>query len=261
MADLKPNLYLARRARRTRPEMRLFCFPYAGGSAMVFQKWHRAFPESIEICPIQYPGRGNRLKEQPFTSSKPLAHEVTEALLPVLDVPFAFFGHSMGALIAFDVTRELRRRQKPLPRHLFLSAVRAPQLRLHDRNAFDLPEPEFIEELRRLNGTPNEVLENAELMELMIPMLRADFSVAQAYEFVEETPLSVPMSVYGGTEDPSVSITELEGWREQTTGPFSVHMFGGDHFYLHSSETVLMAAIQRQLVESKRSDLVQEVSR
>ena len=259
MADVKPNLYLAQRPRRTRPEMRLFCFPYAGGSAMVFQKWHRVFPESIEICAIQYPGRGNRLREQAFTSSKPLAQEVTEALLPVLDVPFAFFGHSMGALIAFDVTRELRRRQKPLPKHLFLSGVRAPHLRLHDRVAFDLPEPEFIEELRRLNGTPTEVLENAELMALMIPMLRADFSVAQGYEFVEETPLSVPMSVYGGTDDPSVSVTELEGWRGQTTGPFSVQMFAGDHFYLHSSETVLTAAIQRQLIELKRSNLVLSV--
>lgn len=261
MADVKPNLYLAQRSRRTPPQMRLFCFPYAGGSAMVFQKWHRVFPEHVEICAIQYPGRGNRLKEQPFTSSRPLAQEVTEALLPVLDLPFAFFGHSMGALIAFDVTRELRRRQKPLPSQLFLSGSRAPHLRLQDQAAFDLPEPEFIEELRRLNGTPNEVLENAELMALMIPMLRADFSVAQGYEFVEEMPLSCPMSVYGGTDDPSVSITELEGWREQTTGAFSLQMFAGDHFYLHSSETLLTAAIQRQLIESKRSDLALEVSR
>lgn len=260
MADAQTNLYLAQRVRRTQPEMRLFCFPYAGGSAMVFQRWHRLFPESIEICPIQYPGRGNRLREKPFTNARPLAQEVTEALTDVLDLPYAFFGHSMGALIAFEVARGLRRKQKPLPRHLFVSSVRAPQYRNRDQLSFDMPDAEFIDELRSLNGTPNEVLENSELMALMMPMLRADFSVAQTYEFVEETPLSLPISVYGGENDVSVSATELEGWRGQTAGPFSLEMFNGDHFYLHSSETLLTTRIQSQLSRSLRRDLVLEVS-
>lgn len=236
--------------------MRLFCFPYAGGNATLFRSWQRLFPESIEICPLQYPGRGNRMRERPFTSVGPLAQDITQALLPLLDLPFAFFGHSMGAILAFEVTRELRKRHKPLPFHLFLSAARAPQFRSRDLHAYDLPEPEFIEEVRRLNGTPNEVLENAELMALMLPMLRADFEASQTYAYVEEGgPLSCPLSVYGGTDD-SFSIAELEGWREQTTGAFSMHMFRGDHFYLHASETLLTGRLLRELQQSATARLV-----
>lgn len=261
MADPRINLYLSHRVRRDRPQMRLFCFPYAGGNALVFQRWHSLFPLWIEICPIQYPGRGNRIREKPFTNAKPLGQEVTEAIKPLLDLPYAFFGHSMGALIAFDVIHNLRKQHKQLPFHLFVSAVRAPQFRNRDRISFDMPDAEFIEELRRLNGTPNEVLEHAELMALMLPMLRADFSVAQTYEQVaNELPLSCPISAYGGDADISVSRKELEGWREQTMGAFSFEMFAGDHFYLHSSEEVLKSRIEEQFRRSMLSGPAVEVS-
>jgi len=181
MADVQANVYLPYRVKRTHAQMRLFCFPYAGGNAAAFQKWHRAFPDSIEVCSLQYPGRGNRMREPAFTNAIPLAHDVARALTSLLDLPFAFFGHSMGGLIAFEVAREFRRKQLPLPLHLFVSSVRAPQFPNRDRIAPDMPEPQFKEELRRLNGTPNEVLENKELMNLMLPMLRADFSVAHTY--------------------------------------------------------------------------------
>ena len=231
MAAVQSNPYLSNRVRRARPDMRLFCFPYAGGNAVVFQRWNQLFPSTIEIAPLQYPGHGNRMREKLFTSARDLAQDLTPALMSDLEVPYAFFGHSMGALIAFEVARELRRRQKPLPRQLFVSAVRAPQFRNRDHISFNMPDDEFIQELRRLNGTPEEVLENKELMAIMLPILRADFSVAQTYEFVEEMPLSFPISVYGGRDDVSVSTDELEGWRGQTTGPTSVEMFGGDHFF------------------------------
>jgi len=261
MKKVQANSYLAYRVARTRPQIRLFCFPYAGGNAMVFRGWHRLFPDSIEICPLQYPGRGNRMREPAFTSAGPLAQDLTEALMPLQDLPFAFFGHSMGAILAFEVTRELRRRQKPLPFHLFVSATRAPQVRCSDPVAYNLPEPEFIKELRRLNGTPAEVLENAELMALMLPMLRADFAVSQTYAYVEKGgPLPCPLSAYGGTEDPSVSIAALEGWHEQTTGAFSLHMFQGDHFYLHPLETLLTAKLLSELRQPAEAHLVPQVS-
>jgi medium-chain acyl-[acyl-carrier-protein] hydrolase len=247
MGTVRTNPYLTHRVARAHPQLRLFCFPYAGGNANVFQRWHRIFPESIEICPLQYPGRGNRMREPPFTSLIPLALDISTALEPLLDLPFAFFGHSMGALIAFELAHELRRKRNKLPGHLFASASRAPQFRSRDRIAFTLPEPQFIEELRRLNGTPIEVLENKELMDLMLPLLRADFSVAQTYECHEQSPLSCPVSAFGGKDDPSVSIPELEGWREQTANAFSLQMFDGDHFYLHASEKVLIEALLRQL--------------
>jgi medium-chain acyl-[acyl-carrier-protein] hydrolase len=261
MTVLQPNPYVAYRVVRPGAQMRLFCFPYAGGSAVMFRGWQRLFPEWIEICPVQYPGRGNRIKEALFTKVDPLAKGITQALLPLLDLPFAFFGHSMGAILAFEVSRELRRRRKPLPVHLFLSAVRAPQFPNPDPPVFDLPEAEFIAELRRLNGTPNEVLENAELMALMLPMLRADFTVSQTYNYVHEGgPLACPLSIYGGVDDPSFINAELEGWREHTSGTFSLHMFAGDHFYLHSSETLLTAKLLNELMRSKEGTLVSEVS-
>ena len=247
MPDPQANPYLAYRVARKNPRMRLFCFPYAGGNATMFQRWQRAFPEFIEICPLQYPGRGNRMRDTPFTSLVPLAHDVSKAIETLLDLPFAFFGHSMGALIEFEVARDFRRKQKPLPRHLFASASRAPQAPYGDTISFDLPTPVFLEELRRLNGTPLEVLENAELMELMLPMLRADFSVAQTYLCVEEPPLACPFSVYGGTDDRSVTKNELEEWCQQTTGSCSVQLFAGDHFYLHAAEKALTERIALEL--------------
>jgi len=248
--DVQPNVYLPYRVKRTRPQLRLFCFPYAGGNAAIFQKWHRAFPDSIEVCPVQYTGRGKRIREPLFTNAIPLAHDVSQALVSLLDLPFAFFGHSMGGIIAFEVAREFRREQLPLPLHLFVSSVRAPQFPNRDQIAFNMPEPQFKEELRRLNGTPREVLENDELMNLMLPMLRADFSVAQTYPYVEEDRLSCPLTVYGGMEDPSVSLPELEGWRAQTTGTFKLEMFRGDHFYLHASEALLTGEVLKELRDS-----------
>ncbi len=247
MVDVQANLYLPYRVKRPRAQMRLFCFPYAGGNAAVFQKWHRAFPESIEVCPLQYPGRGNRMREQPFTNAIPLAHDVSQALRSLIDLPFAFFGHSMGAQIAFEVAHELRREPMPSPLHLFVSSARAPQFPNRDRLAYDMPEPQFKQELHRLNGTPKEVLENDELMSLMLPILRADFEVAQTYSYLGDDRLACPLTAYGGTEDPAVSVPELDGWREQTTGRFRLQMFSGDHFYLHASEPLLTADVLREL--------------
>jgi medium-chain acyl-[acyl-carrier-protein] hydrolase len=247
MATAQANSYLAYPLTRMHARLRLFCFPYAGGSGRVFQKWPRLFPETVEVCPLQYPGRGNRLREQPFTRLAPLVQDVTEALLPLLDIPFAFFGHSMGAIVGFEVARQLRRAQRSLPVHLFISGARAPQFRNSDPVAYDLPEPEFIEELRRLNGTPTEVLDNPELMHLMLPMLRADFAAVQTYVYIAEPPLSCPFTVYGGTEDEPISRAALEGWREHSTGTFSLQMLRGDHFYLHTSESLLAGRILGEL--------------
>lgn len=247
---VQTNPYLANRVVRPDPKIRLFCFPYAGGTAAVFQRWHPIFPQWVEICPIQYPGRGNRMRERPFTNVPPLAQEIAEAITPLLDLPFAFFGHSMGALIQFELARELWKKQNKQPVHLFASSSRAPQFPNRDRISYDLAEPEFIEELRHLNGTPPEVLEHKELMALMLPLLRADFAVSQTYFCLEERQLSCPLSALGGEADPSVSIDELEGWGKQTTGAFSLQMFPGDHFYLHGSETALTQRVITSLIQS-----------
>ncbi|HKG20773.1 MAG TPA: alpha/beta fold hydrolase, partial [Blastocatellia bacterium] len=167
-----------------RARLRLFCFPYAGGSSASYRPWADRIPRSVELCAVQLPGRGSRLSEPPFDRLVPLVQAIKPIILQLLDKPFALFGHSMGARIAFELARLLRREENLEPAHLFISGCRAPQLPVEDRAVYGLPDPEFIDELRRLNGTPKEVLENRELMQLMIPLLRADFAVCGTYTYM-----------------------------------------------------------------------------
>jgi medium-chain acyl-[acyl-carrier-protein] hydrolase len=225
----------------------LFCFPYAGGGSLTFRHWDRDLGASVAVCPAHLPGRERRLSDAPFTHSQPLVEAVAEAILPHLDMPFAFFGHSMGAIISFELARHLRRRGGPMPSHIFLSGRRAPQLSITDSATYKLPEPEFAEELRRLNGTPREVLENAELMQLVIPLLRADFEVCQTYRYTDEPALDCPISVFGGLQDQEVSSEMVEAWRDHTNGPFRMWMLPGDHFFVNSAQPRLLRILSQEL--------------
>lgn len=227
--------------------LRLFCFPYAGGAASIYQAWQERLPPTVEVRPVQLPGRGMRMRETPINQMPALVEATAAALLPFLDRPFAFFGHSMGALISFELVRRFRREQGISPVHLFLSGRRAPQLPHTEPMTYNLPEPEFLNELRRLKGTPPEMLENAELMQLMLPLLRADFEVCETYTYADEPPLECPMTVFGGIQDLDVNRTHLEAWREQTSAPFSLRMLPGDHFFLQSSKDLLLWSLSRDL--------------
>jgi medium-chain acyl-[acyl-carrier-protein] hydrolase len=169
------------------------------------------------------------------------------ALLPFMDRPFAFYGHSMGALIGYELARRLREEGRPGPSHLFVSGCRAPQLEDTRDPTYDLPDAEFIEELRRLGGTPAEVLDNAELLHLMLPLLRADFTLVQTYRYAEGPPLVCPLTAVGGLEDEEVTPEHLAPWRELTSGASSLHMLPGDHFFLHTSQALLLEIVARQL--------------
>jgi len=228
--------------------LRLFCFPYAGGGALSFRGWGTQLPPGVEVRPIELPGRGMRLKEAPFTRLVPLVEAVVEALLPYLDKPFAFFGHSMGALISFEVARRLRRDQALNPVHLFVSGRRAPQWPDPDPPIHALPEAEFLGELRRLNGTPEAVLANRELMQLLLPVLRADFAVLETYCYEPASPLECPIAAFGGLQDPEVACEMLEAWRQQTRSDFSLQMLPGDHFFLHTSQSLLWQALNHTLI-------------
>jgi surfactin synthase thioesterase subunit len=232
-----------------RVKLRLFCFPYAGGSSVLFRTWGSAFHPSIAVCPAHLPGRERRLTENPYTSLQSLVEAAAEAITPYLDLPFAFFGHSMGALISFELARHLRRLHKPLPRHLFLSGRSAPQLGIHDEVTYNLPANEFAQELRRLNGTPREVLEHQELMELMIPLLRADFEICQTYRDTQEPPLNCAITAFGGLDDPDATEELIAAWREQTTSSFRLCMMPGDHFFVHSAQHQILRVLSEELLK------------
>jgi medium-chain acyl-[acyl-carrier-protein] hydrolase len=224
-------------------KLRLFCFPYAGGAAWNFRTWHCDLPANVEVCPLELPGRGTRILSSPFTRMEPLVEAIAIALQPYLDKPFAFFGHSMGGLVSFEVSRFLRREWGILPLQLFVSGRRAPQVPNSHSLIHDLPETEFLEKLRALNGTPAEVLEHKELMELMIPILRADFAVLETYLYTQEPPLACPIAVFGGLQDRDVSAIDLEAWREQTSDSFQLKLFPGDHFFLNSARSLLLQSL------------------
>ncbi len=229
--------------------LNLVCFPYAGGGAQLFNSWHTGLlTGGIQVCAVQYPGRGSRVREQAFTDCKALVEAFVPHLLPVLNKPFALFGHSMGAIIAFEVARRLQNEHGLRPERLIVSGRRAPQIPMTDRVTYNLPDAEFTEELRRLNGTPTEVLDHPELMQMMIGIIRADFTLTQTYRYVPGPQLTCPMSVFGGLDDTDVSRAQLEAWCEQTSSGCSLRMFEGDHFFIQTNQAALLKALREQLL-------------
>ncbi len=225
------------------PRLRLFCFSYAGGNASAYRDWYKKLPDDIELCSVQLPGRGSRFKEQAYTSLGALLVALEDALKPYLSDKFAFFGHSMGAQVAFELARRLRDKNLPQPACLFVSGRRAPHVPGSGKTLHCLPENEFRDEIRRLNGTPEEAFQNPELMELVSPILRADCQVIETWEYKPSEPLTIPIYAMGGTKDDNVSIDELESWSKMTNGPFEMRLFSGDHFYIHSATDAVLDCI------------------
>jgi acyl transferase domain-containing protein/pimeloyl-ACP methyl ester carboxylesterase len=223
--------------------LRIFCFPYAGGGASIFRTWGDSLPAEIQVCPIQLPGREDRLGEAALTRLSTLIKTLLPLLKPELDVPFALFGHSLGGLVCFELVRELRKQGLPLPAHLLISGCRPPQTPDQNPPIHRLADHQFLEALHRLNGTPAEVLQNTELMQLLLPGLRADFALLETYFYATQPPLACPISVFGGLEDTQVTPDQLTGWQEQTEADFSLTLLPGDHFFLRQSKNELLSAI------------------
>jgi medium-chain acyl-[acyl-carrier-protein] hydrolase len=246
---------------RTRdPLIRLFCFPHAGGTAHAFREWQRHFGVNVDVCLVHLPGRARRLGERPRTRLRPLVEELADAIRANLDRPFAFYGHSMGALISFELARELRRRRWPLPAHLFVSACRSPIKVGSVPPSFNLPVDEFMALLQKLNGTPKEFYDHAEIQVTLLPMLRADFELTDTYEYLAESPLDCPITIYGGKEDHLASPESLYSWDLETSAEYRLRLFGGDHFFIHSQKTEFLAALQRDLLEAVTASSISEES-
>lgn len=238
--------WIIRYRQRPQASLRLFCFSYAGGGASVFRSWADMLPPEIEVCCIQLPGREYRLAEPAYTRLAPLIQALSDAIYPYLDRPFAFFGHSMGALVSFELARQLRRVYDKHPIRLCLAAYRAPQLPNPNIKIYHLPS-EVFKVVLRADGIPESVLQNEELMQAMLPTLRADFELCDTYRYTEEPPLECPFSIFGGLEDIRVGAADLEVWRIHCNAPSNFSMLPGSHFFLLSAQDLLLAAIARDL--------------
>lgn len=246
LPDISPDGWVVRYRPNEDARLRLFCFSYAGGGALIYRQWPDLLPQEVEVCAIQLPGREYRLAEPAYTSLTSLVETLAEALVPYLDRPFAFFGHSMGSLVCFELARQLRRTQNKCPLHLYIGAYRAPHLSNPNVKIYQLP-LEVFKVILRADGIPERILQNEELMQAMLPTLRADFELCDTYVYKEEDPLACSFSVFGGQEDNRISPAELRAWHIHSSSLYSLTMFPGSHFFVHSAQDLLLDVLSQDL--------------
>lgn len=240
--------WIAHRTEKPQSRLRLFCFHHAGGAAHLFRTWGEWLPPSIEVCPVQLPGRATRMGEPLVQRLEPLVHAAVASMATDFVGPFAFFGHSLGSLLAFEIARELRRRGKPGPAHLFAAARVGPAVPLPRSDIHQLADGEFLQALQeRYNAIPPEIAREPELLAMMLPILRADFTVHETYAYRKEPPLDCPISAYGANSDTNVPERGLDEWRAETSSAFSLQMVDGDHFFVHAKIPAFMNTLSDEL--------------
>ncbi|MCI5179801.1 MAG: thioesterase [Candidatus Electrothrix sp. AW5] len=243
----------------SRPEatMRLFCFPYGGGGASIYRQWNKYLPNHIELIALQPPGRENRLLEPAINSLSNLVNNILSALVDWLDKPFVFFGHSFGAKTAFETTRELRRRNLPEPKHLFVAGQAAPHLPLARHCFHTLSDARFLQAVKKqYKIIPQAVLENEELLSLVMPALRGDFCMSEQYVYQKDNPLNCPITAFGGDKDPEVTQDRLEAWKHETAVQFSSQLFSGDHFFVQTEPQRVINALLQTLNHFDKKNLL-----
>lgn len=233
----------------TRPDadIRLVCLPHAGAGASAFRLWGKGIDPRIGVCPVQPPGREKRRKETPFTRVEPLVRELVAEISESVAEPYALFGHSTGALCAFQAVRELRATGGPMPVHLFVSGRRAPHMPLERDDLAAMSLPELAEFLEKLGGTPEGVLADHDILGALQPLLAADFAVNQGYDFVPAAPLDIPLTAFAGVEDTGADGELMAPWKEQTTSDFTLHELAGGHFAILDRSTEVHAHIAAHL--------------
>jgi medium-chain acyl-[acyl-carrier-protein] hydrolase len=252
-------LWFEHLSRNKTPLFRVFCMPYAGGTADIYRGWQRWFPEQIDICLVHLPGRGKRVREEPFTQLTPLVKAIAANIGGAIKVPYALYGHSMGALISFELGRELLEKHAHSPAQIFVSGCRAPQWPKNEPPTYNLPRDKFIDELKRLNGTPREVFDDPELMEVFFKILRADFEIVDTYEYRPKERLSCPITVYGGLQDEDVPVESCRAWQEQTSVDCKVQMFEGDHFFIRNPRSEFGWAFRNDIMRAFSVLRLQEI--
>lgn len=238
-----PWLIVHRAPDGRRARLRLFCFHYAGATASIFRSWRDGLPDWVELVAVQLPGREYRLAEPLLEDAEPIVHALADSMPPLLDLPFVFFGHSMGALIAFDLARVLRERGYGEPALFVASGRNSPRYRWRDAGIQTLPDDAFIAAVCDYNGTPAALVAEPELRDLWLPRLRADLTISATYRYTEGTPLVCPMLVLHGTDDGLVGDAELKAWADETSGTVRYVQYPGNHFFLHGDERSVLAEL------------------
>ncbi|CAM5281327.1 thioesterase [Streptomyces spiroverticillatus] len=242
------NAWCVRWAASEEAPVRLFCLPHTGGGAALYRAWAQRLAPAVDVVAIRLPGRENRFRETPHRRLDTLVDALANAVEPLLDRPHAWFGHSMGALIAHELSHTLRERGLREPGRLLVSGRRAPHLPSRQPRVHDAPTPDLVAHLRELNGTPAAVLDSPAALAALLPMVRADFAVSETYQWRARRPLDCPVSVLGGRDDALTTPAELAGWRESTAGTCEIRMFDGGHFYLHEeAHEQVLAALAAEL--------------
>jgi medium-chain acyl-[acyl-carrier-protein] hydrolase len=241
--------WIARHRPRPEASIRLFCLPSAGSGASSYREWCDALPAHIEVLPIQPPGREDRFAEDPLRRMDDMVEGLIDSLRPLMsDLPFAFFGHSLGGIVALEVTRGLARRQAPLPCHVIVSARPAPHLPLRRLPVSQLSPEELKEWLREVHGTPEIVLQSREMMDLILPAMQADLEIDDKYRSTPDPVLTCPLTVLGGLRDEEATPEELKEWASYTSRSFTLRLVDGDHFFpFNESRLSALTAVEEVL--------------
>lgn len=229
-------------------KLNLFCFPFAGGGCAVFKYWQDSFCRT-NIYALQLPGRERRIREKPISDISKIVDQISDALQEKKNEPFGIFGHSMGALIGFETIRLLKKKDFPAPLVFFPSAFRAPHIANPNKPIHFLPRMQFIEELKTYGATPQALIDDEETMDLLLPMIRADFSIHERYTYYQDQPLACPIMVHGGKDDCKVSSNDLKEWKLYTASSFSYTEHEGGHFFLMENRNSLLNSINIQLAK------------
>ncbi len=244
-----PGGWIRRSCGTATPWARLFCFPHAGGGGSAFNGWRRALPSGIELAAIQLPGRENRIQQPPITRIDALVSALTREVAPLTGLPFLFYGHSLGAIVAFDLARAMRRRGLAQPRALVVSGRRAPQLPLSHAAHGLAPDAEFATYLRSMGATPEAVIARPHWRERLFPVIRADLNMSDLYEYCDEPPLDCPIDCFAGRDDPLVADAERRGWAAQTCAGFTLTELPGGHFFGAGEQARIAAFAAARLAE------------